>query len=76
MFRTHKSIPSYKINTLTYAFCFWQFFVQVQVVAYIGCLISEFTKGNIFVVELGVKYFATVHLFIMKINSVLEEIIR
>jgi len=28
-----KSIPTYKINTLTYAFCFWQFVVEVQVVA-------------------------------------------
>jgi len=26
MFRTEKNITSYKINTLTYAFCFWQFF--------------------------------------------------
>jgi len=27
--KNRKSIPTYKINTLTYAFCFWQFVVQV-----------------------------------------------
>jgi len=40
------------------------------------CLISKCTKGNIFMVALVVKYFATVHLFIINTNSVLEEIIR
>ena len=30
-----KSIPTYKINTLMYAFCFWQFVVQMQVATYI-----------------------------------------
>jgi len=27
--QNRKSIPTYEINTLTYAFCFWQFVVQV-----------------------------------------------
>jgi len=27
--RKQKSIPTYKMSTLTYAFCFWQFDVQV-----------------------------------------------
>ena len=45
-------------------------------IAYIECLISEFTKENIFVVELDIKYFATAHLFIINMISVLEETIR
>ena len=27
--QNRKSIPRYKLNTLTYAFCLWQFVVQV-----------------------------------------------
>ena len=42
----------------------------------IGRFVSEFTEGNIFAVELVVKYFATAHLFIININSVFEKIIR
>ena len=49
--QNRKSIPTYKLNTLTYAFCFLQFAVQVQVVACIECLISEFMEGNIIVLE-------------------------
>jgi len=48
--QNRKCIPTYKINTLTYAFHFWQFVVQAKVAA------SDFTKGNIFVEELDVKY--------------------
>jgi len=71
-----KSIPTYKVNTLTYAFCFWQFVIQILIVACIGLFVSEFTEGNIFAEESVVKYFATAHLFIININSVFEEIIR
>jgi len=74
--QNRKSIPTYKINTLTYAFCFWQFVIQVWIVACIGRFVSEFTEGNIFAVELVVKYFATAHLSIININSVFEEVIR
>ena len=45
-------------------------------VACIECLISEFTEGNIFAVEIDVKYFSTAHLFIININSVFEAIIK
>ena len=41
-----------------------------------GTLLSEFTEGNIFAVELDAKYFVTAHLFIININTVFEEIIR
>jgi len=75
-FHNRKSIPTYKINTLAYAFCFWQFVIQVSIVACIRHFVSEFAEGNILAVELVVKYFATAHLFIININSVFEEIIR
>jgi len=74
--QNRKSIPTYEINTLTYALCFWQFVIQVKIVACIGRFVSEFTWGNIFAVGLLVKYFATAHLFIININSVFEKIIR
>ena len=74
--QNRKSIPTHKIITLTYAFCLWQFVIQVWRVACIGRFVSEFTEGNIFAGELVVKYFATAHLFIININSVFEEIIR
>jgi len=28
IFRTEKAFPTYKLNTLTYAFCLWQFVIQ------------------------------------------------
>ena len=74
--QNRKSTPTDKINTLTYVFCFWQVVVQVSVVACTECFVSEFTKGNIFAVELDAKYCVTAHLFIININSVFEEIIR
>jgi len=74
--QNRKSIPTYKINALTYAFCPWQFVIQVRIAACIGRFVSEFTEGNIFAVELVVKYFATAHLFMINISSVFEEIIR
>jgi len=74
--QNRKSNPTYKLTTLTYAFCLWQFAIQVLIVACIGRFVSEFTEGNSFAVELVVKYFATAHLFIININSVFEEIIR
>ena len=74
--QNRKSIPTYKINTLTYVFCFWQFVIQVRIVACTGRFVSEFAEGTILAVELVVKYFATAHLFIININSVFEEVIR
>jgi len=40
------------------------------VVACIERFVSEFTEGDIFAVELVVKYFATAHLYIINIDSV------
>jgi len=74
--QNRKSIPTYTLNTLTYAFCLWQFVIQVQVVTCIGRFVSEFPEGNIFAVELVVEYLGTAHLFTININSVFEEIIR
>ena len=62
--QNRKSIPTYKLNTLTYAFCLWQFVIQVVM------------EGNIPAAELVVKHFTTAHLFTININSVFEEIIR
>ena len=62
--QNRKSIPTYKSNTLTYAFCLWQFAIQVVM------------EGNIPAAELVVKHFATAHLFTININSVFEETIR
>ena len=68
--------PDFYCNTLTYAFCFWQFVVKVQLVACTECFVSEFTEGDIFAVELDAKYFITAYLFKININSVFEETFR
>jgi len=62
--QNRKGIPTYKISTLTYAFCFWHFVNQV------------FMEGNNPGAELVVKHFATAQLFTININSVFEELIR
>jgi len=62
--QNRKSIPTYKLKTHTYAFCLWQFVIQV------------FMERNIPAAELVVKHFATAQLFTININSVFEEIVR
>ena len=71
VFRTEKSFQHVKLVHLRMHFALAACRSNV-----ISRLHWMFDFRDIFMVDIDVKYFATVHLFIIKINSVHEEIIR